>query len=626
MAREASERRIALPRTRSPLVVGNRVAMMLPMRVGLIHMRHARTGGTERYLDQLSTYLAEAGHEPVIVCRSHEQASHEAVRFEVLRPLALGRAQRLMTFARAVERHVAETAYDVVFGLGKTWTHDVTRLGGGLHATYIERAHRATERPIERWVGFSSWKNRAALAIEQRALAPDAVRKVITNSEFVRRDVEARYGVAPETIEVVYNGVDHERFHPGLRSGAGAELRHSLEFQPEDLVLLFLGTGYGRKGLDLVLEAFARVAPERPEARLMVVGYDSRRREFEERARELELDGKTRFLGGRRDAEACYGAADLYTLPTRYDPFANSTLEALAVGLPVITSDANGGSELLTAGVEGSVVSADDATAGARECSITELESAYREWLDPRPPPRGSATRARIGPRARARREDEPHATDPRRARPHLGSVRESLLRFNGPRQPWLGHPLTGPRALLGRPEVGRALPSRCAAAYEKGVTHRPIFCICTLLVAALVSQGCRSQPRTAGTAPLAHESLTAGISRSQHIFGTRPFELRAAGEKMANDIASLIDTSQRNVQVDLIGPHNASSFPLASFRTLSSQLVQTLRAASQRHGIDLRDTPSRALGSGTYELTAHVTGGVRPDGLFFVEWTLSKR
>ena len=117
--------------------------------------------------------------------------------------------------------------------------------------------------------------------------------------------------------------------------------------------------------------AFARCAEERPSASLVVVGFDSAREAWQGRAEELGIARRTRFLGGRQDAEACYAAADLYVLPTRYDPFANSTLEALASGLPVITTETNGGSEVLTEAA-GTVL--------ARDRDEDALARALVEW------------------------------------------------------------------------------------------------------------------------------------------------------------------------------------------------------------------------------------------------------
>jgi UDP-glucose:(heptosyl)LPS alpha-1,3-glucosyltransferase len=333
------------------------------MRVALIHMRHAATGGTERYLNHLAAHLARRGDEVSIVCRSHEEAPHPGIRFEVLRPLAVGAAMRMTSFARAAERHVRERPYDVVYGLGKTWTHDVIRLGGGCHQTYLERTGTAVRH-----------KERLALGIESRALAPDAYLRVVVNARMVAEDVGRRHGVPADRIALIYNGVDLERFHPRKHAGPGAQLRRSIGVSDREIAVLFLGSGYARKGLDLLIEAFAAVSRQRAEARLVVVGRDSDEDRYRRAAAAAGIAENTRFLGPRADAESCFAAADLYVLPTRYDPFANTTLEALASGLPVITSRDNGASELIEEGRNGSVLP---------ELDPATLASTLLGWCDP---------------------------------------------------------------------------------------------------------------------------------------------------------------------------------------------------------------------------------------------------
>jgi UDP-glucose:(heptosyl)LPS alpha-1,3-glucosyltransferase len=298
----------------------------------------------------------------------------------------------MWAFAKAVERHLAETPYDVVYGLGKTWSHDVVRLGGGCHQTYLDLAGEA-ERRFLHPPGGGWLKNRTALAIERRGLSPGAYRRVITNSHMVKRDVCARHQVPPELVTVIHNGVDGQRFHPRHRDEEGAALRRSCGFGPEHQVVLFLGSGYARKGLDLVLDAFPALRARCPSARLLVVGYDSSQSRYQTRARDLGLGEVACFLGGRRDVHACYAAADLYVLPTRYDPFANSTLEALASGLPVITSDANGGAEVITPGQDGEVL--------AIGATAVELSAVLIPWLHPE-----RLTTARAYARAAAEQHD----------------------------------------------------------------------------------------------------------------------------------------------------------------------------------------------------------------------------
>ena len=342
------------------------------LKVALVHLRYSWTGGTERYLRQIADYLVEEGHDVTVVCRSAKGDAHPRVRFERLRAFALGGGWRQWAFAKAVERHVAESDYDVVYGLGKTWTHDVIRLGGGLHRTYLERAHRATMTPLERAAGKGAIKHRLALRIEARALAPGAYRRVVTNSEMVKRDVIDQYEIPLDKVSVVHNGVDLERFDRDRHAAAASALRRELGFNDEHTVLLFLGTGYGRKGLGPVIAAFERVADTQPETRLLVVGFDPKQARYERLAERRGLAERVRFVGGREDTEVCYAASDLYVLPTLYDPFANTTLEALASGLPVITTASNGASELIVPGVHGTVLEH-----GARP---EPLADAMLEW------------------------------------------------------------------------------------------------------------------------------------------------------------------------------------------------------------------------------------------------------
>jgi UDP-glucose:(heptosyl)LPS alpha-1,3-glucosyltransferase len=336
-------------------------------------MRYSWTGGTERYLRQIAEYLASQGHEVTIVCRSVKGERLSGVHFVLLRDFAVGGAWRQWAFAKAVERHVRAANYDVVYGLGKTWTHDVIRLGGGLHATYLESAHDATLSTFDRLIAKGTLKHRMSLRIEARALAPDAYRRVVTNCEMVKRDVMRRYSVPEDRVTVVYNGVDLNRFDRAKNAGKAAALRREFGFTDDNVVVLFLGTGYGRKGLAPVIEAFAVIAKDHPEARLMVVGFDSQSAKYERMAADLGLADKARFLGGRQDTEVCYAASDVYVLPTLYDPFANTTLEALASGLPVITTAANGASELIQPGVHGTVLGGD-----AKPETIAD---ALLEWL-----------------------------------------------------------------------------------------------------------------------------------------------------------------------------------------------------------------------------------------------------
>jgi len=146
---------------------------------------------------------------------------------------------------------------------------------------------------------------------------------------------------------VLSNGVDLQRFHPRRREELLCSQRAALGLAPEDRVLLFIGSDYWRKGLDRVLAAVSVLAEQGESVRLLVAGGDRRQASYADLATRLGLGGQVMFLGQVKRPEELYAVADLFVLPTRYDPFANVTLEALASGVPVLTSKVNGAVDLM---------------------------------------------------------------------------------------------------------------------------------------------------------------------------------------------------------------------------------------------------------------------------------------
>jgi len=177
----------------------------------------------------------------------------------------------------------------------------------------------------------------------------------------VQEEIVRFYGFPSEKIDVVPNGVPVNVFR---RDEEGrAKMREALGLKSEDVAVLFAGSGWERKGLRFALDA---VEPCGKEMHLLVAGRGDQRKFKSARAR---------FLGVVDEMPALYGAADIFLLPTVYDPFSNACLEALAAGLPVVTTRANGFSEIIETGLHGTVI--DDVQ------NIGAITEALRFWSDP---------------------------------------------------------------------------------------------------------------------------------------------------------------------------------------------------------------------------------------------------
>ena len=350
------------------------------MRVALIYKRYALHGGSERQLSMLARDLAERGHEVHVFCRSVRADPPQDVTLHVMPPLPLPGSAAMFAFSAwarwACARHERRHGpFDVHHAYGRTVGQDVYRVGGGCHRTYLEHAH-ALDRPAwwRRWARRSPaqrWK----ADLEQRALSGPPGPFVITNSGMVRDDLIFRYGLPAEQMTVVHNGVDLDRFRPA-EADERAAMRELWGVEPSDEVVLFLGTGFARKGLEPTLRAVASLGPSRPRLKLVIAGRDGKMPHWRSLATELGLDQLVIWAGPTSTPEASYRGADVYALPTAYDPAANSTLEALASGLPVVTSAMNGAAEILEEGTHGTIL----------PCPVhpDDLATALDHWLDQR--------------------------------------------------------------------------------------------------------------------------------------------------------------------------------------------------------------------------------------------------
>lgn len=308
------------------------------MKLALIRRRQSATGGAELYLDRLVGALVERGHE-VHVLAEHWPTARAGVSVRSL-AVAGGRAFRPLRFAEAVQRALSEERFDCVFSLERTVGQDVYRAGDGVHAAWLER-RREFAPWWRRWLVGRGAFHRTMLALEQATFDPARTGRVIVNSDMVRREVRARFGFPEERMHLVRNGVEVERF----RRAEGKGLRARLGWGPDEYVLLFVGSGWERKGLSFLLRALRD--PALASVRLLVVGKGTP---------PAGTPAKVVFAGPMKEVEAAYAAADLFVFLPIYEPSANVCLEALASGLPVVTTRYDGASEWVREGVNGTVL------------------------------------------------------------------------------------------------------------------------------------------------------------------------------------------------------------------------------------------------------------------------------
>lgn len=317
-------------------------------------------GGCETYLVDLTRRLTADGHDVHLYASRWDQAALPSLLH--IHPVTMPecmRFRRPWLFGQACLRVLSRSpGHDVTLGFDKTWGQDVLYPQGGLHRASIDHNLRSYPRSAGRSVAqLRTWFDPAYWSFARlercQYLAPKRG-LVIVNSAMVASHFEDYYGIDPRSLRVIPNAIDPKRFQADDRGRLRLQLRERWGFGADEVVGLFAAMNYRLKGLEPLLHA-VRLLPRSAPFRLVVAG-NPRKRGYEALARRLGIAERVRFIGYCADMKRCYFAADFLVHPTFYDPCSLVVLEALACGLPVITSAYNGASELLQNQDEGFVI------------------------------------------------------------------------------------------------------------------------------------------------------------------------------------------------------------------------------------------------------------------------------
>lgn len=304
------------------------------MEIALIRRRFTLSGGAENYTQRLALGLADRGVKVTIICEDWP-VFDERITIRNLPACATP-----LQFAIQVQKLLETRKFDFVFSLERVFRCDIYRAGDGVHKAWLS----ARAEHIGGWYRFTDMlnpKNHQLLRIERELFSPGHTRAIMTNSFRVAKELCEIYSYPPDRIHVIYNGVDHKKF----ASGDGRAIREKYGLMENDFLVLIVGTGCKRKGFIPSIKALSFLPSN---VKLMILGKDTHRVP-PSLAKNPLSKGRLFFCDPTDRPEDYYAAADIFLLPTLYEPFSNACLEAMAAGLPVITTIVNGFSEILSA-------------------------------------------------------------------------------------------------------------------------------------------------------------------------------------------------------------------------------------------------------------------------------------
>ena len=350
------------------------------MKIALIRQSYHKYGGAERYVSYLAEGLLKRRHEVHVFARKWDSHALEGITFHRVLTLKGPSFLKALSFASNVRRLLQRERFDIINSFDRTLYQDVYRAGDGVHREWRKRLLEITPNPLVRLLILLNPLHIGLLFLEKRIFQENKYKKIIAISKEGKEEIIKYYEVRPEDIVVIYNGVDLEEFHPTNRALFKEEIRKEFGVSEKEFLVLFVGSGYRRKGLRYLIEAIALLKKEEKPLKVLVVAK-GKKRPYLRLAKRLGVKNRIVFAGGRKDLRKFYAASDLFVLPTIYEPFGNVCLETLASGLPIIVSKASGAAEIITEGVNGLLLEDPRDSQGLAEKIRLTFDNRFRNKL-----------------------------------------------------------------------------------------------------------------------------------------------------------------------------------------------------------------------------------------------------
>lgn len=374
-----------------------------PLNIGIIRMRYTPYGGAEVFLSRFIDELLSKGHTCHVFAKEwadgksevgsqKSEARNQTPNLIFHKVMTFGPSfLRILSFALNSYFAVKKTPLDAIVSFERTLYQDVYRAGDGCHKEWLMQRRESDVRsqkpevrrkiilPLKRIVAYINPLHRSILYLEKKLFQSKRLKFVVANSNRGKEEIIRHYGLPEEKICVIYNGIDLKQPCLHDKDKIRTAYREKIGVKNE-IALLFVGSGFERKGLKFLIQALAilkkavATSPFIPFAeedtflspsgvgrgrmpllKLIVVGKGNIKK-HQNMADSLGVGMDVKFMGPVSDVNGYYCAADIFVLPSLYEPFSNACLEAMAGGLPVVTSRINGVSEILMHGKDGMIV------------------------------------------------------------------------------------------------------------------------------------------------------------------------------------------------------------------------------------------------------------------------------
>jgi len=318
------------------------MSSLKPSKIYFLKRELDNKGGLEKAAKAIISLFCKRGWEThLISCGKATSADYFLHQMKSIKGLSF---QKVLAFDKNCQSFLSKRRGSIVFGLDRNSFQTHLRAGNGCHFSYL-LSRKKTDTRLKNFSFSLNPLHRLILSIEKKSFENPQLRTLFTNSHMVKNQILSHYNIDEKKIFVVHNGVEWQELQKPFDRSFEKRPFDSLNLNPHAIQLLFIGNNYFRKGLLPLLKALSHF--KKIPFELSVIGKEKNISYFKKLSINLGLEKKVTFFGTQNPLPF-YQCADIVTIPSYYDPFSNVTLEALAMGNFVLTSQSNGGNEVLT--------------------------------------------------------------------------------------------------------------------------------------------------------------------------------------------------------------------------------------------------------------------------------------
>ena len=314
------------------------------MHIGIIRLKYSSTGGAEKIIQRIIQSLSNKDSQIEFTIFSGQWASESKFCSPNLKPPSnfnvvnlglggIGRYWRQKTFLSAAKRATESMSkLDIIQSHERMVGSDIFRAGDGVHRAWLNRLADNRGRFLGRLLEADPYhrlicNNEAEMARDPRTI-------FVANSPLCKREIRDFLNVPDDRVVTIPNTIDSQRWRGISRTESSkSRAKRFFTLNPDLPCVVFVGSGFYRKGLEPLIRAVGMTM----DLQLVVVGSDKSTRRYESLSDRL-ASGRVSFLGPTTDIDKVLEAADVFCLPSLYDSFSNACLEALAAGIPVVTT------------------------------------------------------------------------------------------------------------------------------------------------------------------------------------------------------------------------------------------------------------------------------------------------